>query len=367
MRIGRILILLALILLVGLGAYYFLVLQPKQTAQPSGTSGGGEQAAAPKVSVVITAQPIRRGVRIEEGMIAVVEVPADTVLQTQILDPKDALGKLAARDLPQGIFLTQGDLAESPTALGEAGSTAALGIPPGYVALSIPVNRLTSVAYAVRPGDHVAVLVSLPIVDVDQDFQTRLPDTVGSVTQTAGGEGQYALTPLVDVSAGSPFGKSVTDDNLGATFYVTPSEAQRPRLTTQMLIDDALVLYVGTFPWQGEEAAAPPEPQEEQNPGEEQPTETPSVAPPDVVTLVVSPQDALALKYLLDRQVVFTLALRAPGDAADFNTDAVTLSYVIEQYRFVIPAKLPYDFEPRIDRIEMPVLPNDAPPASPEQ
>ena len=86
------------------------------------------------------------------------------------------------------------------------------------------------------------------------------------------------------------------------------------------------------------------------------------VRPPDVVTLVVSPQDAVALKHLVDRQIVLTLALRAPGDTETVSTEAVTLSYIIDQYRFVIPAKLPYDIEPRIDRIEMPVLPNDVQP-----
>ncbi len=362
MRIGRILILLALVLIVGLAAVYFLYLQPSQSAAPAVTQPAPE---VPKVSVVISAQPIRRGTRIEEGMLAMVEVPADSVVQSQVLDPKEALGKLAARDIPQGIFLTKGDLAESPTALGEAGSKAALGIPPGYVALSIPISRLTSVAYAIRPGDHVAILATLPIVDIDQDFQSRLPNVIESATQSSA-EGQFSLTPMVEVSGGL-LGKVVTDEELGTSFYVAPSENQRPRLVTQMLIDDALVLYVGTFPWQEAPAgptpapeadqAAPPPPQ--QGAPQEQPGQTP---PPDVITLVVSPQDAVALKYLMDRQVVLTLALRAPGDTEPLNTEAVTLSYVIDQYRFVIPAKLPYDIEPRIDRIEMPVLPNDAQP-----
>ncbi len=364
MRIGRILILLALILIVGVAAVYFLVLQPAQAPQAGGAQPPA-QVEIPKVSVVITAQPIRRGTRIEEGMITVVEVPADSVLQSQILDPKEALGKLAVRDLPQGIFLTRGDLADSPTALGEAGSTAALGIPPGFVAISIPVSRLTSVAYALRPGDHVAVMATLPIVDLDVEFQSRLPDMVGSVTQTAGAEGATSLTPQVTLAENTPYGRIEDNENLGLPFYVAPTEPQRPRLVTQMLISNAMVLYVGTFPLQDQAAQPTPMPEEGQQPPEQQPPEeaqpTP-VTPPDVVTLVVSPQDAVALKYLMDRQVVLTLALRGPGDAQEFQTEAVTLSFVIDRYHFVIPAKLPYDIEPRIDRVEMPVLPNDLPP-----
>jgi len=131
-----------------------------------------------------------------------------------------------------------------------------------------------------------------------------------------------------------------------------------------MLIEDALVLYVGTFPLTKAQPEATPAPEQPvqgapspQQPVGEQPME---VKPPDVITLIVSPQDAVALKYLMDRQIVLTLALRAPGDTETVKTEAVTLSYIIDQYRFVIPAKLPYDIEPRIDRIEMPVLPNDA-------
>lgn len=358
MRIGRILILLALVLIVGLAAVYLLYLQPSQTATPSGPQPTQE---VPKVKVVISAQPIRRGTRIEENMLAEVEVPADSVVQSQILDPNEALGKLAARDIPQGLFLTKGDLAESPTALGETGSTAALAIPPGYVAISIPISRLTSVAYAIRPGDHVALLATLPIVEVDQDFQSRLPNVIQSAIQTSG-EGQFALTPLVETSGGV-LGKVVNDEELGTSFYVGPSEPQRPRLTTQMFIEDALVLYVGTFPLtQAQPQVVPTSEQPAQgapSPQEQVATEQQAVQPPDIVTLVVSPEDAVALKHLMDRQIVLTLALRAPGDTQPLNTEAVTLSYIIDRYRFVIPAKLPYDTEPRIDKIEMPVLPND--------
>ena len=364
MRIGRIFILLALVLMVGLAAMYFLYLKPAQTAAPAASQPAQE---VPKVKVVISAQPIRRGTRIEENMLAEVEVPADSVVQSQILDPKEALGKLATRDIPQGIFLTQGDLAASPTDLGEAGSTVSLGIPPGYVAISLPISRLTSVAYAIRPGDHVAILATLPIIDVDQDFQSRTPDIIESVTQSSA-EGQYSLTPLVQAS-GAFLGKVVNDEELGASFYVAPSEPQRPRLTTQMLVENALVLYVGTFPLaqtQPEVMPTPEQPAQGAPPPQQQPVgeqqQPMEVKPPDVITLVVSPQDAVALKYLMDRQIVLTLALRAPGDTETVSTEAVTLSYIIDQYRFVIPAKLPYDIEPRIDRIEMPVLPNDVQP-----
>ena len=50
------------------------------------------------------------------------------------------------------------------------------------VAVSVPINRLSSVSYAPRPGDHVNVIVSLLLVDVDTDFQAITPNLSGVVT-----------------------------------------------------------------------------------------------------------------------------------------------------------------------------------------
>ncbi len=135
-----------------------------------------------------------------------------------------------------------------------------------------------------------------------------------------------------------------------------------------------MVLYVGTFPWQKPEALsaqqqlqAQVEAQEEQpQPAQQQqqqpaPMEAFEVRPPDVVTLVVRPQDAVTLKYLMDRQVVFTLVLRSFEDKEPIDTEPVTLNFILEQYNIVVPSKQLFDLEPRIDRIEMPQLPNDVP------
>ena len=50
--------------------------------------------------------------------------------------------------------------------------------------------------------------------------------------------------------AGSPVGRIEIDPALGETgpLYVIPSEDQRPRLVTQSIVQDAIVLWVGDFP-----------------------------------------------------------------------------------------------------------------------
>ena len=368
MKIGRVLILLALILVMGVLVVFLMLRKSSTPATPS--DGGTAEMSSEMLPVVVAAQPIRRGTRITEDLLTMVELPTDRVLATQLTDPKDAIGKLAVRDLTQGMFLTDGDVADKLEA-GSEGSLASLQIPPGYVAVSIPMSRLSGVAYALRSGDHVAVLATFPFVDVDTDYQTILPNKIAVVAPPQATENGETVTAEVQPNDAA-MGRIITDDDLGMPFYVVPSEAQRARLVSQMLIDDAIVLYVGTFPLtdqemtvsqgtlEGADEGAPPQQQQQQqqqsNNGEQAAQQQ---ALPDIITLVVSPQEAVTLKYLMDRQMVMTLALRAGGDDTDIATDAVTLSYVLDTYGVVVPAKLPYDVAPGLQKVVPPKLRND--------
>jgi pilus assembly protein CpaB len=80
------------------------------------------------------------------------------------------------------------------------------------------------------------------------------------------------------------------------------------------------------------------------------------------VTLIVSPQDAISLNYLIYSGAQLTLALRSAGDASRIETEAVTLQFLLDQYNIPVPVKLPYGLEPRIDVLKSPDLPNDAVP-----
>lgn len=359
MRRGRIFILILLFLVLGVlcGLLYLRM----RVAAPAVPAGATPTLPVPMVQVVVTARDIPRGHRITEEDLTTVQVPQGSAVETQILDPNEAVGKLAARDLPRGVFLTKGDLVESVAELSRGGSVAALNIPPGYVAISIPITRLSSVAYALRPGDKVGILVTLAMVDLDPDFQTRLPNLSAALNQVQGQEGPASPVYQVVPSSG-PIGKPIAQEY---PLYAIPSETSRPRLVSQMIISDAVVLYVGTFPWQVQEAQpqlqATPQPvQQPVPPGQPaQPAATPT--PPDVVTLIVRPQDAVTLKYLMDRQVYFTLVLRSADDTQPISTDPVTLNYLLEQYNLVVPSKQTVDLEPRIDQVLPPDLPTPQP------
>ena len=84
-----------------------------------------------------------------------------------------------------------------------------------------------------------------------------------------------------------------------------------------------------------------------------------------MITLIVTPQDAVALTYLLYGGAKFTLALRAPDDSTRIETEAATLQYILSQYAIPVPAKLPYAIEPRVDKlldpVTVPVTPTPAP------
>jgi pilus assembly protein CpaB len=272
--------------------------------------------------------------------------------------------------------VTSALVTESP--ITELGSDDALFISPGMVAVSIPITRLSSVSYAPQRGDHVNVIVTMLFVDLDPAWQTKLPNWTGNLIGPAGGgltEGGTLLPKdTIDTLLAEPVrgtseqGRTETDALTNQTLYILPSESQRPRLVSQTLIQDVIVLQMGNFLTPAEKAAieatqpaptATPEPGAEQAQSPSAPTPTPMPAPPDVITLIVSPQDAVTLNYLIYGGAQLTLVLRNPTDTEANGTEAVTLSYLLDQYNIPIPVKLPYGFEPAVTELVPPLLAND--------
>jgi hypothetical protein len=158
-------------------------------------------------------------------------------------------------------------------------------------------------------------------------------------------------------------GRAELDTTLNSAIYVLPGEPQqRPRLVSHTLMQDAVVLWVGEFPLEGGLNPAPtptPVPVE----GEEQPAAPPEPMKPSIITLIVTPQDAVTLNYLMLSKAYISLALRNMNDLDKYPTQAVTLQFLLDQYGIPNPAKLPYGMEPRVD--ELPVSP--LPPVDPTE
>jgi pilus assembly protein CpaB len=232
------------------------------------------------------------------------------------------------------------------------------------VAIPVPVNRLKSVGYALRPGDHVSVIASFLIVDVDTEFQSILPNSTGDIISTGkAAEDQPSYLTVQIIPGGGVVGRTELDPLLNELVYVMPSERQRPRLVTQVMMQDAIVLRYGEFSYEdlspqegpaetaeGEDVPQNPEAQQ-QDQEDVVPAEAP---PPDLVTLIVSPQEAVALEHMMKSNADFTLVLRASGDTEPIDTEAVTFQYLLETYNIPVPAKLPYSLEPQIILIPTP-------------
>ncbi len=284
----------------------------------------------------------------------------------------DLVNKYAKYAITQGVPITDSMVSTSPGNVNLPGSSWAPLIPQGLTAVSIPITRLSSTAYGIRDGDYVDVIVSMLLVDLDPAFQTALPNVSGGVQENTNQNGTAPTIPgLVTVAQGTgklghfEVDQVSTDPPSNILLYVEPSEDQRGRLVTQMIMQNIQVLHTGTFSLPGEAAndqtnvsggAGPtptPLPANQVQP-------TPVVVRPDIITLMVSPQDAVTLTYLIYSGAQINLTLRNPNDQTPISQpDAATLEYLLTQYSIPVPAKLPYSLQPRLDNLQLTPLPND--------
>lgn len=340
---GQIIILVALILILVLGGGYVYLTM----FQGGGTNKTSEedQQTQNMVGILVTTQAIARGSEITADSVMMVDYPADKLIQgTFITDLNNITGYKAKYDLDPGVPLTKSVLIEPG-----GGSVTSFDVPEDYVAIPIPVNDLTSVANSLAPGDHVMVISCMMMVDVDPNYQSELPNSVEQVTDTGllqARDQRNALTSDV-IPPNAVQGRTEVDSSLNTPLYVSPAESQRPRSVCQTFVQDAVVLRLT------EKTTATVD---QNNPD----TQTVSTSTDtEMVTLVVSPQDAVSMNYMLlysrTNSVTISLALRNPTDTNPIVTDAVTQQYLMDQKNIPLPAKLPYALEPRTDSLEFPL------------
>lgn len=383
MRGNRTLIIIALILLlVALAGGYLWF-----SGGLDGLLGEGEQAVeAPtptpevaRVEIVVAVQNIGAGtqIRVEDNAVVKQPWPEDALPIDQGYFDKveDVEGKYARIDIPRGMPILPSMLGEPGGKLSVSGSSAALFGDERRRAYSILLNAQGSVAWAIQPGDHVDILASFSLIPVDEEFQTRLPneftplEPVGGV---AGEEGQ--------VQGGLQPGQRYLYGRFeplpgGEDAFIVPSEGQLPTyLIVQMTVQDAIVWNVGLWEQQEETASTGAQaPQEEGGIlGEGQEPQQPPASPQtqqarenDYVTLLVTPQDALVLKYLYEMGADLDLALRSVGDDAPVITEPIWLRYVLDKYQIPnSPPELPIKMEQQ-EQIATPTV--QAPPTPVEE
>lgn len=365
MRRGRIFIFLALILIIGLAVVALVFRQFL-----GGDTGVVEQQPS-TVQIYIAGQNIPQGEPITEDFLATIEIPQDKLASVMFTtNQKDELvGKIAKYPIDQGVVITRTMVSEGELATG--GPSWAANIPDGMTAIAIPTTRLESVAFGVRDGAHVNVSACFLFVDIDPSYQTEMPNDVQTLQGPSldFGGAELANPPAMPgITLGvfppdtpQPQGRTEVEPAFQKGIYVVPSEQQRPRLVCQMILQNAVVLKMGSFPFQ--QVAVDAGQAEQQQAQVVQQTEQ----NPDVVTLIVAPQDSVTLSYLVYSGAKITMTLRKAADESRVATEAATLQFLLTQYNIPVPQKLPYGMQPRVDELISPFLPGDVVTVAPEQ
>ena len=320
------------------------------------------------VPVIVAVVDLPIGQRITEDLVRE-ELRPDTnvaVVAGVTFDDIDlVVGQVVKTKVSSGQEIIRPMIALSPSDLVTMGSDLSLYVDQGRVTVAVPIDRYSGAAYAMRPGDLVDVLMSLTLVELDPDFQTARPNVWIRVFEPGLLEGAEFLFPETSE------GRLELIPTLNTVGIVGPrlGETQIPRRVTQMTIQQAEVLWMGSWldPADGlnqvfsadavlsvDETAPAAE-------GEEapvQPTETFVQVNPDMVILSMTVQDALAVKFALETGVEIHLALRSQGDNSVFITTSVSLPQIVEQGILTIPEPPDFGLEPRLDLVPTPGVPD---------
>ncbi|MEZ4644677.1 MAG: hypothetical protein R3E31_18415 [Chloroflexota bacterium] len=327
---------------------------PEDIGLPPGVEPG--EPMPEMVEVVVSLQTVPRGWQLTEA-----ELTTDLRLATEvgtnvIKDVKDAVGLYARTDIFQGETLTFDSLVTDPTILGANEYGPSSLIPPGFVAAAVPVDRLSGVAYGLKAGDNVDIMLSFLFYQIDEEFQTYLQNAavffLEDVIQAVETEDTQALATQ-EVVIIAPYGR-FEELPTGDLAHVAPSETQRPVLVS-MILQNAKVIQVGEWvPPEGIEGPTPtPEPVE----GDVTPTALPPQPTgtpfPKVLLVALSPQQQLFLKYAVESGADIDFALRGVQDGQLYSVQNVDINYLLQQFNIEIPPNFNYSVDAVIKEVEL--------------
>lgn len=372
-------------------------------AEPEQTGDDVVQAPINLVEIVVAATDIPAGTRITADLLELEPRPVDNVAiraRVYVDNVETLVGRIVKNDIPRGQEILTPMIALSATDLANFGSDLSLFVDQGRVAVAFPLDRYSGVAYAMRSGDFVDVMMTFNMVELDLEFQTILPNRLERVNEAALEAGQpflFPATSLGRLEVVEELGNQVvqitpqsiietqdvvvtetTDDggNIEVDANVSFPTFQRARRTTQLTVQQAEVLWVGTWDVDDDESRSPAIEEPETLASELETDAAVIIEPepidprqgergelrPDVVVLSLPLQDALVIKWALEEPGAdVDLALRAQGDNALYVTTSVNLPQLVEQAGLSIPEPSQFDLQPRIDFGGIPRLPAQSP------
>jgi Flp pilus assembly protein CpaB len=325
-----------------------------------GTSPSGEipipQLLTETVEVVVSLQTVERGWQMTAAELITDTRFIDEVSDNVITNIEDAIGLYARTKIFQGETLTKDALVADPGLIGQTEYGPSSLIPPGYIALAVPMDRLSGVAYALNEGDYIDIMMTFLFYQIDEQFQTYLQnaavfyleDTVtteGEPTEE-GGEPTVQQTNIFVLWPYGRFEQLPTGD----TVHIYGSELQRP-VPISMILQNARVIQVGNYvpPEPIEPATPTPEPVAEGEPtptpqpgGPIPPTATPY---PNVLLVALTPQQQLFLKYAIESNANIDFALRGANDNQLYTVQNVDINLLLERFNIEIPPGYNYSVD----------------------
>ncbi len=317
-----------------------------------GFFGGGGEDVSPAdvptvvpvdyVDIVVAANTIPRGweIQLEDTAVITQPWPEESLPLEYFTSLEEVEGKYARMEIPRGMPILPKMVGEPGGMLNVGGSAASLFSPQERVAYAIPMDTQGAVAWAIKPGDRVDVIAAIKMFPVDPEFQTPLPNQFIVLSQGEDDEGGF----------GGPYGRFESLPN-GQPAFIYPGGEIVPSLVVQLTVQDAMVWHIGI--WEDtatavEETVTPvPQPDVDGAPAAPSQPAAPTPIPLpqqrgfiEPVTLLVTREDALVLKYLIEMGADLDMVLRPAGYTETvIQTQPVWLRYVIDRYQ--LPETMP--------------------------
>lgn len=257
-RIGIVLIVIGTVLALGVGVVVYI--QTEQAAEIA--------RRTPTVDVVIAKADLLERVAVPDTAVAVAKVPTELVPLEAVTRPQEVIGKYPLTRIYRNEVVIKSKLADT-----SGRAVPAFALKEGMVAVTYAGTDLLSATGAIRAGDRVDILLTIP-----------LPRTTTG-TQPGGGQPRPG----------------------------TETGLTLPQVT-QTYLQNVEVLRVGNFPAPG---------QQDGGGGKS-------------ITFQVNHQDALILKWAKDSGGVIDLVLRHPNDKEPVTTEPITGLYVFRKFNFTL-------------------------------
>ncbi len=335
---GRVFILLGVVL--ALAAAVLAIFAFRDTADD-------DDAAEPEVAmieVIEAAQDIPANSVVTEDDITVVEVDQQTVSRGTAQSTGQVLGLAASGDIVSGQRVLMANLV-----------TPGLShiVSDGMRAVAVPIDRVNALGGMIRADDHIDIVYSIAfdIEDFYEALREMLQDFDPPVeTDEEGQPLGPALPPwYADIQElPAPFepGSLVSVATSGGHEPVTKILMQNIRVV-RVVAGDITVDHDGDLVTVDRTQASNENDDDEENDSAPDATDPERLPSADMLILEVDPASAELLKFILDYEGQFQVALRSPEDDEIVDTPGMTFRQMIEDLGMPLPrpAEMPEDVE----------------------